>query len=250
MMQRINGYGLLTKLLAVALLGVTSVVSVAQTLEVKKIELRDDDVVINYSLSDTVPGRSFSVNLYASRDNYINPLTQITGDHGLEVSAGNDKTVRWHAKKELGDNFNGAVSVEVRARVYVPFIQVDKIGTTKRGKQKEVTWRGGTRQNILNFELLNAKGERVHVVPNISNSGHTSLFIPPDVKPGKNYKFRVVDSKNKDQVVRTEPFAIKRKMPMVLYVIPVAVLGGVVSLLSSSGGDSPGEIPGPPNPPD
>lgn len=242
---------MILKLLTVVLLCVAPFAIHAQILDVKRIELKGDQIQIDYSLQDTVQGRSFIVNLYSSRDNYINPLSRLQGDHGMEVKTGNDKTVIWSAKQELGDKFHGVVSLEVRARVYIPFIRFDNFNTIKRGKPKEVTWRGGTRQNILNFELYNKKGEKVHVIPNISNSGHTSLFIPTDVRPGKDYKFRIVDGKNKDQVVNSEPFTIKRKIPLLLLAIPVAAVGGAVMF---TGGGEPsagnGEIPDPVDPPD
>lgn len=224
----------------------------AQVLNVKSMEVNVDNLVIYYSLSDTVAGRDYTINLYASRDNYVNPLTQLSGDYGLAIKPGNDKKLIWNAKKELGEDFEGTVAVEVRARVYVPFILFDSFDKIKRGKHKEVTWRGGTKQNILNFELYNSKGKQVAVIPNVSNSGHTRLYIPTDVKTGKDYRFRIVDSKNKDQIVYTETFSVKRKVPLVLLVAGVAAVGGGVVLLGggeSGGGSGTKEIGGPPNPP-
>lgn len=224
----------------------------AQHLTVNRIELNGGDVIFHYSLSDTTPGRSFMVNLYASRDNYINPLTALSGDFGTEVKAGNDKQVTWHAGRELGSSFDGKISVEVRARVYVPFILFDDFSKIKRGKPHDVTWRGGTRQSTLNFELYNKKDEKVTTIPNINAAaGHTSLYIPTDVKTGSGYRFKIVDSKNKDQVVYTGRFTIKRKIPLVLVAAPVAILGGVVALTGGGegGGGGPGEIPDPKDPP-
>ncbi|HET9052933.1 MAG TPA: hypothetical protein VFM90_02090, partial [Cyclobacteriaceae bacterium] len=155
----------------------------AQQLTVNRVELDGANVIFHYSLNDTTPGRSFMVNLYTSRDNYINPLTALSGDYGTEVKAGNDKKIIWNASQELGATFDGKVSVEVRARVYVPFILFDDFGKIKRGKPKNVTWRGGTRQSTLNFELYNKKDEKVTTIPNVNAAaGYTNLFIPTDVK--------------------------------------------------------------------
>jgi hypothetical protein len=208
----------------------------AQSLEVNRIELAGDNIVLYYELRDSVPQRTYTINVYSSRDNYLNALTSVSGDYGLEIKPGNQKKITWNAKQELGSSFNGKVGVEVRARVYVPFILFDSFDKIKRGKPKDVTWRGGTRQNILNFELYNKDNEKVAVIPNVSNAGHTSLFIPEDVKPGKGYRFKIVDSKNKDQVTYTQPFAVRRKVPLLYYVLGTAVVGGVVSLLI---GDDP-----------
>lgn len=222
----------------------------AQQLSVDRVELNGGDVIFHYSLNDSTPGRSFMVNLYASRDNYINPLTALSGDYGTEVKAGNEKKIIWHAGRELGSSFDGKVSVEVRARVYVPFILFDDFDKIKRGKPKNVTWRGGTRQSTLNFELYNKKDEKVTTIPNISAAaGHTGLYIPTDVKTGSGYRFKIIDSKNKDQVVYTGRFAIKRKIPLVLMAVPVAVLGGVVAFTGGGESGGPGGIPDPKDPP-
>ena len=237
----------------ILLLIVLPILASAQSLEVKRLELQGGNVIIYYALLDTIPGRTYTVNAYASRDNYINPLVQLTGDHGLQVKPGKEHKLTWNAKQELGETYQGQVSIDLRARAYVPFILFDNFSAIKRGKHKEVTWRGGTPQNILNFELYNKKGEKVAVIPNVPNAGHTSLLIPNDVKTGKGYTFKIVDSKNKDQVVITESFAIKRKVPIPLVVAGLAAIGGGVALLGSGGGDNgPPSVPAivdPTNPP-
>lgn len=223
----------------------------AQQLSVSRVELNGAQVIFHYSLTDTVPGRTFTVNLYASRDNYVTPLTALTGDYGMEVKAGNDRKVSWNARQELGVAFDGKMAVELRARVYIPFIRFENFDKIKRGKPKEITWRGGTKQSTLNFELYNKKDEKVTVIPNISAAaGHTSLYIPTDVKTGKGYRFKIVDSKNKDQVVYTERFVIKRKVPLVLLALPAVVIGGAVVLTGGGEAGGTGEIPDPKDPPD
>lgn len=235
-------------LFLIVLPGVTS----AQSLEVKRLELQGGNVIVRYALLDTVPGRTYTITAYTSRDNYINPLVQLTGDHGLQVKPGTDHTLTWNARRELGETFQGNVSIELRARAYVPFILFDNFDVIKRGKHKEVTWRGGTPQNVLNFELYNKKGEKVAVIPNVPNAGHTSILIPSDVKTGKGYTFKIIDSKNKDQVVFTESFAIKRKVPIPLMIAGIAAIGGGAALLGGGGGDtgsSASAIVDPTNPP-
>jgi hypothetical protein len=223
----------------------------AQQLQVNRVELNGDNVILHYVLLDTVPGRSFTVNLYASRDNYINPLENLTGDYGPEIKPGIGKKVIWNAKQELGATFDGKVSVEIRARVYVPFIVFDNFDKIKRGKPKEITWRGGSRQNTLNFELYNKRDEKVTtVIANINAAaGNTSLSIPSDVKAGKGYRFKIVDSKNKDQVIYSSRFAIKRKVPLLVLALPVVAGGAAVVMLGGEGGGGLGEIENPKPPP-
>jgi hypothetical protein len=214
----------------------------AQQLEVKRVELSGDDIIVHYALTDTVPGRTFSVNLYSSHDNYVNPLTSVMGDFGIEVKPGIMRKVIWNAKQELGANFDGKVSIELRARPYIPFLRFDAFDKIKRGKPTEVTWRGGTPQNILNFELWR-KGKRVVVTPNIPNAQHAKIEIPRSVKAGKGYTFRIIDSKNKDLAIETAPFAVKPQMPLLIKLLPVLAAGAIISTLGSSGAEGP--IPDP-----
>jgi hypothetical protein len=123
--------------------------------------------------------------------------------------------------------------------LFIPFIKFDSFEKIKKGKPTEVTWRGGTPQNILNFELWRNE-ERVLVIPNIPNAQHAKIEIPASVKSGKYYTFKIVDSKNKDLAIQTTPFAIAPKTPFIVKVLPVLAVGGAVVLLSgdkSTGGD-------------
>jgi hypothetical protein len=74
-----------------------------------------------------------------------------------------------------------------------------------------------------------------------------------DVKPGKGYYFLVSDTKNKDQVMKTPMFEVRRKVPLVVKVIPIAIIGGIIASQSGKGGSTPGSTdlappPGSPNP--
>jgi hypothetical protein len=217
----------------------------AQQLDVKRVELKGDEVIVHYALADSVAGRSYSVNLYSSLDTYVNPLAHVRGDFGSEVKPGVQRTITWNAKKELGEAFNDKVSIELRARVFIPFIRFDSFEKIKRGKPTEVTWRGGTSQNILNFELWRA-GKRVEVIPNIPNAQHAKIEIPRNVKAGKNYTFKIVDSKNKDLVIQTAPFTIKPKVPLLLKLLPIAVIGGVAGLVGGKSGSTEQGVADPP----
>ena len=120
----------------------------------------------------------------------------------------------------------------------LPFYQV-----IKRGKAKTMTWSGGTRQNILNFSLYKGD-EYIDVIPNVANSGSYDMIIPTSVKPGKGYYFLVSDSKNKDQVMKTNTFTVKRKVPLGLKLLPIALIGVIPFVLG--GDDAPKNLEGPP----
>jgi hypothetical protein len=223
----------------VALLLIVSAGNVcfAQSIEIKGIEFRDSKLVIDYDLLDSLEGRFYSVRVYSSTDGFLNPLTKIMGDEGLEVKPGRDKTIAWAFKEELPPGFDGKVSVEVRGRIFVPFIGVAGINhykVFKRKRKYNLTWTGGTAQNVLNFDLYNGE-KKVHTFPNLANVGHYAFEFPPHIKPGKDYRFRISDTKNKEEVVYTESFRIKRKAPLLLKIIPTLVVGYAAYFFLQSG---------------
>jgi hypothetical protein len=220
----------------------------AQDFSIKRVELDGDLVNVYFDLLDTTARRTYTINLYSSRDNYISPLDKVTGDMGLEVKPGANRKISWNTRQELGETFEGEVGLEIRGRVYIPFVRLDgQYSTIKRMKPYEMTWTGGTQQNILNFDLYK-DGEKVTSFPNIANVGHYTLTIPSSVKPGKGYSFKITDTRNKDQIVNTSTFTVKRKVPLLIKAIPVALVGGLVYWLVSQDpepDETVGEAPNP-----
>jgi hypothetical protein len=203
---------------------------IAQNLEIKSVELNDSKIVIHYDLLDSITGRFFTIRLYSSKDNFLNPLNQLTGDYGYEVRPGANKKIIWDAKEELGASFEGGISVELRGRIFIPFINVDQINqyhVFKRKRKYDLTWSGGTPQNVLNFDLLR-NDEKILTFPNVANVGNHEIEFPNHIKPGSNYRFRISDTKNKDEIVNSQPFKIKRKIPLVAKVAVIAAVGGVI----------------------
>lgn len=221
---------------------------VAQDFAVKRVESSQGKITLYYDLLDTL-GRGYTINVYASRDNFIAPLQRITGDAGLEVKAGKGKKIVWDAPAELGPDFDGKMGLEVRGRVYIPFVRFERFEeykAIKRGKAYNISWTGGTPQNILHFDLY--KGEKkVTSFTDVANTGKYKLTLPTSVKPGSNYKFKITDSKNKDEIVYTGNFTVKRKVPLLLKVIPILSVGALVATLGGSANKAQ-RIPDPANP--
>lgn len=200
----------------------------AQEFSIKKVEVAGDMVRVYYDLMDTDINRTYTISLFSSKDNFISPLDKVNGDIGLEVKPGGNKVITWNAMTELGNDFDGEVALEVRGRVYIPFVRLDGLQKTiKRGKINELTWTGGTQQNILNFDLYKGD-EKITSFPNIANVGHYTMTLPTSVKTGKGYRFKITDSKNKDQIVYSKEFAVKPKFPLLLKIAPIALIGGAV----------------------
>ena len=223
--------------------------TLSQDFLVKRVELTLGKINIYYDLVDTF-ARGYTINMYSSRDNFIAPLQKITGDAGLEVKPGLNKKIVWDAPAELGPDFDDKVALEVRGRAYIPFVRFDRFEeykTLKRGKPYMINWTGGTPQNILHFELY--KGEKKTGVnfTDVANTGKYKMTLPNSVKRGKDYRFKITDTKNKDEIVYTDKFAVKPKVPLVVKAIPVVGVGALVYFLT--GGDNgPKNIPDPINP--
>ena len=209
----------------------------AQEVTITQVELQaNGDVLVHYNLQDERLDRKYSLYLYTSADNYIQPLEKVSGDVGVDLSVGGNKTMVWHAKEELGETFKGGVSLELKGSIYVPFIALDVFDdykVFKRGKPYDVTWTGGRGDNVLNFELYRGD-EKVKVLEERPNVGNTTIVIPSDVKPGR-YKFKISDSRNKDEVVYTLDFIVKRKVPLVLKLGLVAGAAGAIGFAAGSG---------------
>lgn len=236
------------------LMGIKSIV-IAQEVQINRIELQGGDVVISYELQDENPDRRYSLHLYSSRDNYIQPLEFVQGDIGIDISVGGNKKVIWHASEELGSDFIGDMSLEIQGNNYTPFIELksfEAYGTLKRGKAYNFTWAGGRGDNVLKFELYQGD-TRVFTFEERPNVGNTALVIPTDVRPGKNYRFRVSDVRNIDEIVYSGTFNVKRKVPLAIKAGLAFIVGGAVGFIAGSGGGEGEEeekIPGPPGPPD
>ena len=224
--------------------------SFAQDFHVKRVELAQGKINIYYDLVDTL-SRGYTINVYNSRDNFIAPLQKITGDAGLEVKPGLNKKIVWDAPTELGPAFEGKVALEVRGRAYIPFVRFERFEeykALKRGKPYMINWTGGTPQNILHFELY--KGEKKVGVnfTDVANTGKYKMTLPKNVKPGKDYRFKITDTKNKDEIVYTGTFSVKRKVALMVKVVPIVGAGALVFFLTSGGSEDPQRIPDPINP--
>jgi hypothetical protein len=227
---------------------ISAITCCAQSMEIGQVEFKGGKLLVQYSLADSVSGRTYTVRAYCSRDNYLNPLEKVSGDVGLQVKAGPRNVLIWDFHQEQGQPADATVALELRARIFIPFINTESINQYKVFKKHHrynLTWSGGTPQNILNFDLY--KGERkIITFPNIGNVGHHTVEFPSVVRPGKDYHFVISDSKNNEDVVTTDVFQIKRRVPLLAKLLPLAVIGYAAYYLSAQAGEQGSIIPDPP----
>ncbi|MGB3467146.1 MAG: hypothetical protein WBA74_17830 [Cyclobacteriaceae bacterium] len=221
----------------------------AQEIQIINIQQRGDKVTLQYNLLDERLDRSYSVRLYTSMDNFIRPVENVTGDVGVDIPVGPNKTITWNAKEELGEFYSGGIKLELKGQVYVPFVELDGIEkgmTLKRGVPNDLVWFGGRGDNILSVELYQ-KGKLVKSFDELPNTGKASIMIPTKVKPGQDYQYRVSDSRNRDEVVFSKPFIVKRKIPLGTKITLGTVVGvGAYFLIKSLIPVTEPDIEGPP----
>ena len=227
----------------------------AQTVTISKVELAGDKIIVHYNLENSNPSSNFMLNLYGSNDNFAAPLAKVSGDVGPEVKPGSNKKIEWNIREEYG-NFKGKLALEIRGKVYVPFVKLQNFTTAasyKRGKAHELIWAPGNADPI-NIELYKGN-QRIQGSMSQPNNGAYALNIPSDTKTGSDYRLKISSTKNSDEIIYTPNFKITPKIPLLVKVLPVLVIGGaVVALGGSKGGgggstDTGGPIPVPALPP-
>lgn len=219
--------------LAAVLIAAVSSRTNAQSVAIDFIQFEGRTVVVHYTLDDgSNSNRQFLVQLYSSQDNFTTPLTRVTGDVGSEVSAGVDKKIVWDLTKELGD-YKGTLSLEVRGRVYVPFVKLNipEGQVFKRGKNYPLTWTSGNLSGQVNIELFNEDGERIWGENNVANIGKFDWYLGTHVGKGSGYKLKFTNAKDRNDVVFSKSFTVKPKIPLLLKVGGLVVAGGVVGYI-------------------
>lgn len=212
----------------------------AQTVSIKNVELAGEKIIVHYDLEDGNPNNEYKLDLYASNDNYAAPLTKVKGDVGLEVKPGTDRKIEWNIREELG-GYKGKIALEIRGKVYIPFVKIQNFDTEKsykRGNSYNIAWKPGS-TNSINIDLYKG-GERVSGESNLQNNGSHTFYIPTHAKKGGDYRLKITDTKNNEDVLYTSEFMVKPKVPLLVKVLPVLVVGGAVAVLVGSGGGGEG----------
>lgn len=224
----------------------------SQRVDISNIFFKDGRVHVQYELIDDKKDRSYQMQLYASHDNYISPLKEVSGDVGVDINAGANKEIIWDPFAEFGSDFNQEIALEIRGRVYIPFVKLDGFNykSLKRGKEYHISWTGGSSSNILNIELY-LEDSKVASFSNIANVGEYTLRVPKSIKPTSGYRLRISDKKNKDDVVYSKEFKIVRKIPLVAQIGGgLVAAGGIYYLISLLGQDEESGIQSPPGTPE
>lgn len=216
--------------LLVILISFSSFQSIGQTLSNVNAVLIEDKAEITYDLEGTLPNQKFTISIFYSKDNYSSVLRKVTGDIGPDIEAGFGKKIVWEAKEEL-KVFTGDIEFEVRALLtYSPLVAKAPVsGTTfKVGKLLPILWEGGTNQDNLQLELFRG-GQMARTISPTGNTGSYTWALPKDLKKGSDYAVRILNPARPTEALLTSQFRIKGKTSVVIYLLPLAAVGGAAA---------------------
>ena len=221
----------------------------AQTVENVTSKFEGAKVMISYDLVFDHPGILFDVQVFSSHNNYVSPVTQVTGDVGEDVSPGKSKNIVWDAGAELPEDFNDFVSIKVKAAAMnVPDYQFSPLPATSFKRERYVTlnWSGGLVGEPVRIDLLN-NGQ---VVQNLTRGKDGNSYywqVPKKLKTGSGYSFQLSGAYSTDRKAISQPFKVKSKIPLIVKLSPILVGGVVAAIIATSGGGGGGDSPSEPD---
>ena len=239
----------LSKIFILFVLLIGESLNAQQVANIEATQLDDQTVRVSYDLQGELPGQLFTVRLFSSANNFQLPLIFVTGDVGEEITAGNGKTIDWDISQELVA-FEGDLTFEVRALITFSPIEVTAPaqGSMRRGTTHDISWLGSNLSEYVDIELFR-DDKKVRTIARTQNDGSFSWTIPIDVKPGQGYTVKV-SSTSSTQFDQGGYFSIRRKVPLVLKALPVALIVPAIVILTDGGESRPEILPGPPDTPD
>ena len=228
--------------------------SYGQTLENVNASFDGEKMLITYDLGFTDANQKFKVALYSSHDNYTTPLAFSAGDLGENVMPGKAKRIEWEVKNSLPADFDSDITLKVKAskvRAPVAKLVINPLskGAYKKGQTVDLQWQGGRPTDKINIELYKDNDLQNKLAENVSNNQSYKWAVPKALK-GKGYSIHISTATDQSN---SQSFTIKPKMPILLIIAPVVVLGGAIAFLggSKSPKDPPivsEDLPGPAKP--
>ncbi|MGJ3234334.1 hypothetical protein [Marivirga sp.] len=221
----------------------------AQRVDNVKASISGDIIIVSYDLIAETD-ETFNVNLYSSKDNFQQPLTLVTGDVGINITAGKGKRIEWLAKNELQD-YKGNLIFEVRAFLPEPafdpleFVNFD-LKEIKSGKSYRLQWKGGKENEKIDIMLFEDGNEK-YKISTINNEGRYLWKIP---KGNKSSSYQI-QLKGETGIVASNSFQIKKGFPGLLVGGGALLVGGITAaiiILDPFGGDEGNDLPIAPDP--
>ena len=224
-------------------------VSGQQIININAAQLDVNTVRVAYDLKGEVPGQLFTVEIFSSVNQFNLPLEYVDGYVGERIEAGVNKFIDWDISKELVA-YEGELDFEIRAELTFTPINVSfpEKSTVKRGKLHTISWLGTNTGEQVDIQLYR-DGNRVGTIANTVNDGQFEWEVPFSTKPGKGYSVKVSSTSSSQEAIGAD-FAIHRKIPLLVKLIPLAIITPIIIKLTEEDPVEPKILPAPPNTPD
>ena len=203
-----------------------------------------EQVTITYDLTAASSSQKYKVAVYSSHNNYASPLTQISGDVN-DVTPGTGKRIIWNARVEMVE-YSGDVTFELRADPVAMALTVKTPTSVKKGKSATINYEGVAAGENVKLELIKS-GVVVNQVGNTSDPSKYTWTVPADIEKASDYQIRLTAG---NRTATSGSFPIKAKTKPIFYIIPAAVVVGLVVILATKGGGGKKskDLPSPPDP--
>lgn len=239
--------------IVIVLIGLLTVISVAQAQKVENAaaQIVEEDLIITF---DLMPKESihelYQITIMAHFGNVTKEM-QVKEGSLSDVRPGNRLQFVFSGEENF-KNIKGEVDFSITAKMTfspIRFISPEKNGSGKKGKPMDIKWKGGLEEDNYSIDLLR-KGQLVSTIETQIEPPAHIWDIPKSTKAGSKYKFMLKSNTNPAQSIISGEFRIKRKIPLVVKVLPAAVLIGVGYILlkdSGSGSEGGDSFPNPPD---
>jgi len=177
------------------------------------------------------------------------PLEYVDGYVGERIEAGTNKFIDWDISKELVA-YIGELSFEIQAELTFTPINVSfpEKSTVKRGKQHTISWQGTNTGEQVDIQLYR-DGYKIETIAKTINDGQFEWDVPYSTKPGKGYSVKISSTSSSQEDIGTD-FTVHRKIPLLVKLIPFAIITPIVIKLTEEDPVEPKILPAPPGTPD
>ena len=157
-------------------------------------------------------------------------------DINVDLIFENDQNESFHGS-DISDADESTIDITFLAPIYD--------SKFKRGSAIQIRWTGGNPEDEYALDLFDGRFHYRHV-GELKNSGTYPWIIPKDVKPGKEYKFKLTNTDDFGEYAFSKSFIVKKKVPLAVWIVPGAlIVGGAVYLLFFHGEDPVPDLPAP-----
>lgn len=148
------------------------------------------------------------------------------------------------------ENFNPVGSEKQDEMLEFTFINPSKSSSFKRGKSYQIIWRGNGNTKPVKLELMK-DGNVIDALNARTTSRSYEWMVPVNLDLGDDYQMKISNINNNENFLLSTPFTIKRKIPLLVKIVPlvgVAAVTGYLLFSPSEEGPKDEILPGPPSP--